>query len=51
MRPRVAKTGTIHIQQSMFSTDERDEMRLPREKLSLRQRDTPSPSVRYTTQF
>ena len=32
MRPRVAKSGTIHIQESMFTTDERDEMEAPAPK-------------------
>ena len=29
MRPRVAKSGTIYIQHSMFSTDERDALTTP----------------------
>ena len=32
MRPRVAKSGTIHIQQSMFTTDAHDEMEAPAQK-------------------
>ena len=32
MRARVAKSGTIHIQESMFTTDARDEMEAPAQK-------------------
>ena len=32
MRAKVAKSGTIHIQESMFSRDERDEMEAPAPK-------------------